>query len=203
MSSSQNYLTAGSSTHASFSGPKQLQGAAASQRVGKPRADASRRLHPSTAHCAYATREEMNLKQTLSAPIPPVCERTLKLTRANTPTALVRKPHRRFFPKAAQHTSARPKGPIATLSRAAIDSTTRKGIGTAVARRRFQRGTVYLNKTKTLWIGAYSQYSLDAHGVERRKRVRIVLSPSRKDDGTPVRKNEAKSLLQPLHQPRE
>jgi integrase len=56
---------------------------------------------------------------------------------------------------------------------------------------------VHLNKTKTQWIGAYSEYVLDAHGVERRKRVRIVLSPSRKDDGTPVRKSEAKNLLQP------
>ncbi len=56
---------------------------------------------------------------------------------------------------------------------------------------------MYLNKTKTRWLGAYSEYALDAHGVERRKRVRIVLSPSRKDDGTPVRKSEAKNLLQP------
>jgi hypothetical protein len=46
-------------------------------------------------------------------------------------------------------------------------------------------------------MGAHSEYVLDAHGVERRKRVRIVLSPSRKDDGTPVRKSEAKNLLQP------
>ena len=79
----------------------------------------------------------------------------------------------------------------------AIDSTARKGIGTTVARRRFQRGTVYLNKTKTQWLGAYFEYALDAHGVERRKRVRIVLSPARKDDGTPVRKSETKNLLQP------
>jgi hypothetical protein len=56
---------------------------------------------------------------------------------------------------------------------------------------------VYLNPTKTQWIGSYSEYALDGHGVERRKRVRIVLSPSRKDDGTSVRKNEAKNLLQP------
>lgn len=56
---------------------------------------------------------------------------------------------------------------------------------------------MYLNKTKTQWLGAYSEYALDAHGVERRKKVRIVLSPARKGDGTPVRKNEAKNLLQP------
>ena len=106
---------------------------------------------------------------------------------------------RRYFRKARQSvTSAayRPDEAVATLSPVAIGSTTRKGIGSTVARRRFQRGTVYLNKPKTQWIGAYSEYALDAHGVERRKRVRIVLSPVRKDDGT-VRKNEAKNLLQP------
>lgn len=102
---------------------------------------------------------------------------------------------RNFFPKAG---GTAPKRKAATLSpAAAIDSTARKGIGTTVSRRRFQRGTVYLNATKTQWIGAYSEYALDAHGVERRKRIRIVLSPSRKDDGTPVRKTEAKNLLQP------
>ncbi|MGA7524645.1 MAG: site-specific integrase [Acidobacteriaceae bacterium] len=56
---------------------------------------------------------------------------------------------------------------------------------------------MYLNSTKTQWLGAYSEYALDGHGVERRKRVRIVLSPARKDDSTPVRKSEAKNLLQP------
>jgi integrase len=56
---------------------------------------------------------------------------------------------------------------------------------------------VYLNKSKTQWIGAYSEYALDAHGVERRKRVRVVLSSARNEDGTLVRKNEAKNLLQP------
>ncbi len=56
---------------------------------------------------------------------------------------------------------------------------------------------MYLNSTKTQWLGEYSEYALDAHGVERRRKVRIVLSPSRKADGTPVRKSEAKQLLQP------
>jgi len=56
------------------------------------------------------------------------------------------------------------------------------------------RGTVYLNATKTQWIGAYSEYALDAHGVERRKRVRIVLSSARKDDGTPVRRVPLKAI---------
>ena len=109
------------------------------------------------------------------------------------------RPRRNFFPKAIQFTAkAESKADVATLSAAAAtDSTARKGIGTTVSRRRFQRGTVYLNATKTQWIGSYSEYALDGHGVERRKRIRIVLSPSRKDDGTPVRKNEAKNLLQP------
>jgi hypothetical protein len=121
-------------------------------------------------------------------------ETPLPISSAITPAILKKKPYRNFFSK-AKPTTAKQK--TAKLSRAATDSTTRKGTGTTVARRRFQRGTVYLNKTKTQWLGAYSEYALDAHGVERRKRVRIVLSPSRKDDKTPVRKNEAKNLLQP------
>ena len=56
---------------------------------------------------------------------------------------------------------------------------------------------MYLNATMTQWLGAYSEYALDAHGVVQRKRVRIVLSPSRKDDRASVRKSEAKNLLQP------
>ena len=56
---------------------------------------------------------------------------------------------------------------------------------------------MYYNSTKTQWLGAYSEYALDAHGVERRKRIRLVLSPARKPDGAPVRKSEAKNLLQP------
>lgn len=108
------------------------------------------------------------------------------------------KSRRNFFPKARQSTAKHKPNVAAILSEAAAtDSTARKGIGSTVARRRFQRGTVYLNPTKTQWIGAYSEYALDRHGVERRTRVRIVLSPARKQDGTPVRKNEAKNLLQP------
>ncbi len=57
--------------------------------------------------------------------------------------------------------------------------------------------TVYLNSTKTQWLGAYAEYALDSYGVERRKRTALVLSPARKPDGSPVRKSEAKSLLQP------
>jgi hypothetical protein len=105
-------------------------------------------------------------------------------------TSKTQAPKRRNFFAKAKHKQVK-------LPLAAIDSTARKGIGNTVARRRFQRGTVYFNKTKTQWLGAYSEYALDAHGVERRKRNRIVLSPARKPDGTPVRKSEAKNLLQP------
>ena len=56
---------------------------------------------------------------------------------------------------------------------------------------------MYPNSTKTQWLGEYSEYALDAHGVERRRKVRIVLLPARKLDGTNVRKSEAKNLLQP------
>lgn len=64
------------------------------------------------------------------------------------------RPRRNFFSKAKPSTSRR-KPAVATLGPVAIDSTARKGIGNTVARRRFQRGTVYLNKPKTQWIGAY------------------------------------------------
>jgi integrase len=57
-----------------------------------------------------------------------------------------------------------------------IDSTARNG--ESVSRRRFQRGSVYLNKTKTLWLGAYAEYVLSAHGVETRIRKQVVLSPA-------------------------
>jgi hypothetical protein len=42
----------------------------------------------------------------------------------------------------------------------AIDSTARNG--EAVARRRYQRGSVYLNKARTVWLGMYSEYVLDS-----------------------------------------
>jgi integrase len=56
---------------------------------------------------------------------------------------------------------------------------------------------VFLNRTKTLWQGTYSDYVLNVNGVEQRVRRQIVLSPSRRADGSSVRKNEAKKLLQP------
>jgi integrase len=56
---------------------------------------------------------------------------------------------------------------------------------------------VFQNRTKTQWRATYSEYVLDANGVEQRVRHQIVLSPVRKADGSVVRKSEAKNLLQP------
>ena len=56
---------------------------------------------------------------------------------------------------------------------------------------------MFQNRTKTQWLGTYSEYVLDANGVEQRVRRQIVLSPVRKADGSIVRKSEAKNLLQP------
>ena len=63
-------------------------------------------------------------------------------------------------------------------------------------RRRFQRGSVRLNKSRTLWIGEYAEYGLDAHGAEKRIRHQIVLSPVKNEDKT-IGKREAQRLLQP------
>jgi len=76
----------------------------------------------------------------------------------------------------------------------AIDPTAK---GELVARRRFQRGSVYQNRAKTVWLGMYSQYVLDSNGVERRKRKSVVLGPIRKANGEEMRKREAQRLLQP------
>src|SRR5580700_8865664 len=107
---------------------------------------------------------------------------------------------RNFFPKAKR--SVTPAGVMSlnhivdTLP-TAIDSTKARKGNKTVARRRFQRGSVFQNRTKTQWLGTYSEYVLDVAGVEQRVRRQIVLSPVRKQDGSSVRKNEAKSLLQP------
>lgn len=77
----------------------------------------------------------------------------------------------------------------------AIDSTARNG--EAVARRRYQRGSVYLNKARTVWLGMFSEYVLDSYGVENRARRQIVLGPVRKADGTQMTKREAQRLIQP------
>lgn len=79
--------------------------------------------------------------------------------------------------------------------RAAIGSAAR--IGESVARRRYQRGSVYQNKARTMWLGMYSEYVLDSHGVEKRARHQVVLGPVRKPDGTQMSKREAQRLLQP------
>lgn len=79
--------------------------------------------------------------------------------------------------------------------RLAIDSAARNG--ETVARRRYQRGSVFLNKAKTVWLGMYAEYVLDSNGVEKRSRRQIVLGPVRKMDGAEMRKREALRLLQP------
>lgn len=65
-----------------------------------------------------------------------------------------------------------------------------------MSRRRFQKGSVFLNKTGTQWLGMYAEYVLDSQGVERRKRKQIVLCPVKKGDVV-TRKREAQKLLQP------
>jgi integrase len=77
---------------------------------------------------------------------------------------------------------------------AAIDSTAK---GATVARRRFQRGSVFKNKTRTVWLGMYSEYVLDSSGVEKRKRKQVVLGAVRQPDGNDMTKREAQRLLQP------
>src|SRR5579872_1246926 len=76
----------------------------------------------------------------------------------------------------------------------AIDSTAK---GEIVARRRFQRGSVYQNRAKTVWLGMYSEYFFDSSGVEKRKRRGVVLGAVRKPNGEEMRKREALRLLQP------
>jgi hypothetical protein len=69
-----------------------------------------------------------------------------------------------------------------------------------VSRRRYQRGSVYPNKTKTLWLGMYAEYVLDEHGIERRERKLVTLSPMKiidADGKRKVTKREAQKLLQP------
>ena len=53
-----------------------------------------------------------------------------------------------------------------------------------------------MNAPKTLWLGSYSEYVLDAHGVEKRVRRQITLSSTKKGANN-VTKREAQRLLQP------
>jgi len=93
---------------------------------------------------------------------------------------------RKFFSKAHKPDTT----PTATRSEARH----RKGI--SVHRKRFQKGSVYLNRNKTVWMGAYSEYVLDGHGVEVRVRKQITLSPV-KAGYTKTSKRDAMRLLQP------
>lgn len=68
--------------------------------------------------------------------------------------------------------------------------------GDSVSRRRFQRGSVYQNKTKTMWLGMFTEYVLDADGVERRNRTQVVLCPVKIGEKV-TGKREAQRLLQP------
>jgi integrase len=65
-----------------------------------------------------------------------------------------------------------------------------------VQRRRFQKGSVYQNQTKTLWMGKFAEYVLDVHGVEKRIRRQIVLTPVKSGEKI-IGKREAQRLLQP------
>src|SRR5262249_26909706 len=76
----------------------------------------------------------------------------------------------------------------------AIDSTAK---GENVARRRYQKGSVFKNKARTVWLGKYSEYVLDPNGIEKRNRKQIVLGPIHRPDGKEMTKREAQRLLQP------
>ena len=73
-----------------------------------------------------------------------------------------------------------------------IDSTARNG--ESVARRRFQKGSVFLNKTKTVWLGCIAEYVLDSHGVEKRKRKQVVLCPVKIGEKSHAKKRGAKDV---------
>ena len=67
-----------------------------------------------------------------------------------------------------------------------------------MARRRFQRGSVFKNRAKTAWLGQYSNYVLESNGAEKRIRKQMCLGPVRKPDGGDMTKREAQRLLQPF-----
>jgi hypothetical protein len=74
----------------------------------------------------------------------------------------------------------------------AIDSpATKEGI-VARKRNRHQEGHVFLNKPKTMWLLAYSDYSLGPDDRERRQRKQAAICPSSDEDGLTVTKKEAK-----------
>lgn len=56
---------------------------------------------------------------------------------------------------------------------------------------------MYQNRTETQWLGEFYDYFRGLDGVKRKRKVRLVLSPAKRENGTAVRKSEAKNLLQP------
>src|SRR5271165_1375404 len=98
-----------------------------------------------------------------------------------------KEPKRRNFFSKARKPATTPK---------ATHSEARQAKGTSVQRKRFQKGSVYMNANKTMWLGAYSEYALDGHGVEQRVRKQITLSPVKTGD-TKISKRDAMRLLQP------
>src|SRR4029077_14925381 len=87
---------------------------------------------------------------------------------------------------------SRRKPPCDTLP--PVDSTARNG---DFVRRRYQKGSVYLNAAKTMWIGSFMLYVLDANGFEKKQRQQIPLCPVRDAEGRNVTYRQAKKLLQP------
>lgn len=53
-----------------------------------------------------------------------------------------------------------------------------------------------MNANKTLWLGAYTEYVLDGHGVETRVRKQVTLSPVKTGDNK-LSKRDAMRILQP------
>lgn len=86
--------------------------------------------------------------------------------------------------------------PRASRLKSTTGSTARKE--DLVQRRRFQKGSIFQNQTKTLWKGGFSEYLLDEHGVEKRVRREITLCAVKKLDRTTTTKREAQRLLQPF-----
>ena len=79
---------------------------------------------------------------------------------------------RNFFPK-ARKPDTKPQ---------AIHSEAQSTKGQSVQRKRFQKGSVYLNAMKKTWVGAYCECVLDAYGIEKRVRKQITLSPVKTGD---------------------
>lgn len=66
-----------------------------------------------------------------------------------------------------------------------------------LARRRFQKGSVFINTARTAWVGTFIEYHRDAAGREYLKHRKISLCPIRREDGTPVGLREVERLLRP------